>query len=199
MKNFQKIAVGVDVGALRHGLKLVPELWDQWALRKVTSQHSETQSIILRGNPYTEGEDINSVLFGTHCENYPAFAHLPQARRLVFGLMAQVEGEELGRVIISKSAPGVNVLRHTDLIPMPLGARPIQPADYYERYHIVLQSQPGCLFECGGETVAMAMGEIWWFDNTQPHEVVNNSADDRVHLIVDVRVGHYNYVPGFGP
>jgi hypothetical protein len=34
----------------------------------------------------------------------------------------------------------------------------------------------------------MAPGEIWWFDNSVEHEVINNSAGDRIHLIVDVRM-----------
>jgi hypothetical protein len=33
----------------------------------------------------------------------------------------------------------------------------------------------------------MAPGEAWWFDNAQEHEVINNSADDRIHMIVDIR------------
>jgi aspartyl/asparaginyl beta-hydroxylase (cupin superfamily) len=33
----------------------------------------------------------------------------------------------------------------------------------------------------------MAAGEVWWFDNTVEHEVVNNSADDRIVLICDIR------------
>ena len=30
-------------------------------------------------------------------------------------------------------------------------------------------------------------GEVWWFDNARTHEVVNNSAGDRIHMIVDIR------------
>jgi len=33
----------------------------------------------------------------------------------------------------------------------------------------------------------MRQGEIWWFDNSVEHEVMNNGADDRVLLIVDIR------------
>jgi hypothetical protein len=31
------------------------------------------------------------------------------------------------------------------------------------------------------------MGEFWWFDNRVPHSIVNNSADDRIMLVMDVR------------
>ena len=196
MQNFQKITTGVDVLPLRHALMLVPELWDKYSLRKRAEQHAGVQSIILRCNPYSKGQDINDVLFGTHCENYPAAALLPRAWRLVMGLMAQVEGEELGRVVIARARPGETVHPHTDLIPnAPAGA--VQPAEYYQRYHIVVQSQPGCVFTCGDESVQMGIGEVWWFDNTKVHSVVNNSPDDRVHLIVDIRAASFNYTPGF--
>jgi len=33
----------------------------------------------------------------------------------------------------------------------------------------------------------LVSGEVWWFDNTQEHEVMNNSADDRIVMIVDIR------------
>jgi hypothetical protein len=33
----------------------------------------------------------------------------------------------------------------------------------------------------------MAPGEVWWFDNSKMHEVINNSADDRLTMIVDIR------------
>ena len=39
-----------------------------------------------------------------------------------------------------------------------------------------------------GVIVNMLTGEIWWFNNQAEHEIINNSADDRIHLIVDIRV-----------
>ena len=62
------------------------------------------------------------------------------------------------------------------------------PVEYYERYHIVLSGHPGSIFRAGDEQVTMLTGEVWWFDNTKEHEVINNSADDRIHLIVDIKV-----------
>jgi hypothetical protein len=33
----------------------------------------------------------------------------------------------------------------------------------------------------------MPKGTIWWFDNEKEHEVINNSANDRIHMVVDIR------------
>jgi hypothetical protein len=93
-------------------------------------------------------------------------------------LMTFVGGERLGRVMINKIAPGGIIYPHRDTE---------AHADYYSRFHIVLQSQPGALFRAGDEQVHMATGEVWWFDNSEEHEVTNNSADDRIHMVVDIR------------
>jgi hypothetical protein len=33
----------------------------------------------------------------------------------------------------------------------------------------------------------MATGDIWWFNNRIEHEVINNSATERIHMVVDIR------------
>ena len=32
-----------------------------------------------------------------------------------------------------------------------------------------------------------AGNRTWWFNNKEVHEVINNSADDRIHMVVDIR------------
>jgi hypothetical protein len=56
------------------------------------------------------------------------------------------------------------------------------------RYHVVVRGEPGSLFRCGDETVNMRTGEVWAFNALLEHEVMNNSADDRIHLLVDCRI-----------
>lgn len=178
MKNFLKIADGIDVTPLLMALKANPELWNQNTLRTehVGTAHHEVDDIWLRFNDLKEG--IDAVADGHESVNYPAFFALPQARPLVFGLMARVEGERLGRCLITQLKPGKKILPHED------GG---SHAAYYERFHIVLQSLPGNHFRCGDEAIGMKAGEVWWFDNAVEHEVINNSSDDRIHLIVDIR------------
>lgn len=92
--------------------------------------------------------------------------------------MAFVNGERLGRCIINKIKSGGVIYPHCD------GE---EHASYWDRFHIVLSSSAGCNFRCGDETVHMNQGEVWWFNNKIEHEVVNNSADDRIHLVIDIR------------
>lgn len=93
-------------------------------------------------------------------------------------LMARVGGEPLGRVMVNKIKPGGCIFPHADT--------PAHAA-YYTRFHILLDSSPGVLFRCDDEQTYMAPGECWWFNNALEHEVINNSATDRIHMIVDIR------------
>ena len=161
---------------LAHALHTRPDLWNRNALRRASAELSECDDIWLRFP--TEATCVEQGVGALECVNYPALAELPQVRPIVFSLMRQVEGERLGPVMITRLAPGKRIYPHDD------GAA---HTSYYKRYQIALQSLPGVLFRAGDETVAMRTGEIWWFDNSVEHEVVNNSADDRLALIVDIR------------
>jgi hypothetical protein len=182
MNHFHCLANGADVAPLMNAIARNSVLWNQHDLRTThpSSPHTEVSDIWLRFNDlkkYKDG-DQQSVLDEHESANYPAMFALPQARALIFGLMSRVEGERLGRCLITKLPPGGKITPHVDG-----GAH----AAYYDRYHIVLNGLPGSIFRCGDEQVCMRTGEVWWFDNAVEHEVINNSADDRVHLIVDIR------------
>lgn len=201
MKNFLKMADGIDVYPLLYAIHRQPHLWNQHSTRTAhqDSVHRGVDDITLRYNKFNRGEDfVEKVCSEIQCVNYPAFAQLPEAIPLVFALMSRVQGEHLGRVLIAKMHPGTIIPIHSDIIPQATKAFPnkIAPAVYYDRYHIVLKSHPGVVFKTGDEEVYMGTGEAWWFDNTKDHEVINNSVDDRIHLIIDIRSHQYdNYIP----
>jgi quercetin dioxygenase-like cupin family protein len=92
--------------------------------------------------------------------------------------MRQVEATRLGRVIITKLPKGKTITPHVDG-----GA----PATYYERYQVALQCLPGNKFIIGDEAVSFKSGEVWHIDNKVEHSVINNSADDRIVCIIDLR------------
>ena len=80
--------------------------------------------------------------------------------------------------MVNKLRPGGKIYPHADTL---------EHAEYWDRYHFVLQSGPGCNFRCGDEMVNMQTGGVYWFQNAIEHEVINNSSDDRIHMIVDIR------------
>lgn len=73
-------------------------------------------------------------------------------------------------------APGARVPEHADI-------------NYHwhsrVRLHIPIFTRPEVRFHCDGESVHMAAGEAWIFDNWRRHHVENNSSAERIHLVAD--------------
>lgn len=183
MRYFQKLAENIDIIPVLAALSRQPELWDQETLRTTHpgTPHAQVNDIWIRFNDLAEWKrtgDPASVIDQHESIWYPAAAKLPQLRPLLFGVMQRVEAERLGRVIITRLAPGGSIAPHEDSG---------DHAAYYTRYHLMLQNYPGSTFLCGGEEVYMRPGELWFFRNEVTHSVVNNSTDDRITLIIDVR------------
>lgn len=189
MRNFMRLAQNAAVAPLLlalHRFEKSRGIWreDTYLRDYPQGPFGDVESVILRFPPRSVHETEEALK--DHLSNIDqhenvdqeAFKLLPEARPLVFGVMAAVQGERLGRVMINKLRPGGRIYRHADTP---------EHAAYWDRHHIVLQSGPGVAFMCGDEQVYMAPGDIWWFDNSQEHEVINNSADDRIHMIIDVR------------
>jgi len=53
------------------------------------------------------------------------------------------------------------------------------------RVHVPVITRPEVRFHCAGESVHMAAGEAWIFDNWREHRVENASPAARVHLVAD--------------
>lgn len=177
MDNFYKLSTATIAGLMLQ-IKQAPELWDANDLRTKHSgsAHSEASDIWLRFNEIPDNPE--TVIDDKICMNYPAFYTLSEAQSIIFPLMARVKGESLGRCMITRLAPGKRIYPHADM-----GA----PAEYFERYHIALNVAPGVQFRCGDEYADMRTGDVWWFNNCIEHEVINNSSEDRITMIVDIR------------
>ncbi|ANA34441.1 aspartyl/asparaginyl beta-hydroxylase domain-containing protein [Ralstonia mannitolilytica] len=190
MRNFLKLAEGVNVKPLVNALYRKPDLWkaDDFLRKYPQGPFGDTDTVYLRFQDHVqvqsaEEEELykQNKLAGHdlhECPWRPEVDQLPEARALIMALMTATGATRLGRCMINRLVQGGKIFRHAD-----------SPwhASYWDRYHIVLQSEPGNVFTCGEEQIWMRPGEIWWFQNAIEHEVVNNSADDRIHLVVDLR------------
>lgn len=195
MKHFHFLAHGLDVNPLMLAIRRQPGLWkeDTFLRHYPQGPFGQTETIMIRFPEKVEGlteEQIEAYkanqLAGYdqyEAVNYPAMAALPEVRKLVFDLMARVQGERLGRVMINKVTPGGRIFPHADTP---------EQTRYYTRFHIVLHGLPGAVLRCGegddAEQINMNTGDCFWFNNALTHEVVNNSADDRVSMVVDIRL-----------
>lgn len=186
MRHFFRIGQGLDVIPLMAAIYRQPELWreDTYLRDYPQGPFGDVDSIILRFPKKivaaTQAEAEQHLLTNDQHEsvNTPSYDRLPEARPLVMNLMQYVGGTRLGRVIINRIRPGGVITPHVDTK---------DHAEYYRRHHIVLQSAPGVDFRCEDEHACMSAGEVWWMNNAVEHEVINNSATDRIHLIIDIR------------
>jgi hypothetical protein len=178
MQHFLRLADSVDITPVLRELATQPELWNANPLRTQHpgTAHADASDIWLWFNEIPT--DSSAVINDIQTIPYLAWTQLPSLRRIVLDLMHRVNGVQLGRCIITKLPPGGQITPHVDQ-----GA----PAEFYVRYQIALQSLPGALFHCEDETVNFRGGEVWWINNRVEHSVVNNSADDRIVCIVDIR------------
>jgi hypothetical protein len=190
MRNFQKISHGLDTTPIVNAVLRQPELWNTERLRTTHpgTPHADVEDILLRFNDLTpykiavaEGKEVSEYA-GTVIDEhesicFPAWHALPQVHEIIFDLMRYTRAIRLGRVIITRLAPGKVITPHVD------GG---SHAAYYRRYQLMLNNNPGSLFHCGGETVTMKTGELWWFNNGLEHSVENYSAEDRIAMIIDL-------------
>lgn len=178
MRHFLQIG-SIDPVPTLAALATKPDLWNENPLRTQHpgTAHAEADDIWLLFNRIPE--NAAEVVDELHVLPYRAWGELPHLRAQVLDLMRRVDGVALGRVMLTRLKPGKRIYPHADA-----GA----PAEYYTRYQIVLQSLPGCTFRIGEETAQFPSGSVWWIDNRTEHEVTNNSTDDRIVCIVDVRL-----------
>lgn len=185
MRNFLKIAEGVNIRPALLSLYRQPDLWNTVGLRTQTpgSPHAAAEDIILRLEP------LDGSMPERTCIWYDAAARLPEIRELVMGLCAQVGCEQLGRVMVTRLEPGHCIIPHSDV-----GNHPLQYCRFrfWGRYHLVLQSDSAALFRCEDEVVHMAPGEVWYFRNDLEHEVFwqGQGEQDRLHVIADIHTAN---------
>jgi hypothetical protein len=115
------------------------------------------------------GEETDSV----HGQMLPTrwLANMPYLRQVLAGF-----GVVWSRSRLMRLAPGAGVPEHADI-------------NYHwhtrVRLHIPVFTSPEVRFHCDGQSVHMAAGEAWIFDNWRRHHVENKAATERVHLVAD--------------
>lgn len=183
MRNFLLIGRGVNVIPLAVQIQRQPELWmaDTYLRTYPQGPFEDVETIFVRFPPASVSELEQSARDPHECVWMDGWLKLPAVRPLVFSLMSQVEGERLGRVMLNRIRAGGRIFPHADT--------PVH-AQYWDRFHYVIAGGPGVDFRCGDEHVTMQTGEAWWFQNALEHEVLNNSGQDRIHLIIDIRTQH---------
>lgn len=176
MKYFQRLEADVDPHTLLEEIAAVDRAWDAVTGRqdKIAVQR-EARAIPLRGLKKSaigarKRRDVHESRWTTASKSYPL-------ARAFLERTASERDSLLGRAKIVCLPAGRRVYPHVDR------------GEYYRlrhRYHLVLRSTDGSRLEAGDEEVRMREGELWWFDNDQMHEALNDGEHDRIHMIFDL-------------
>ncbi|MEO1778549.1 MAG: aspartyl/asparaginyl beta-hydroxylase domain-containing protein [Pseudomonadota bacterium] len=176
MKYFKKIRSDVPVGPFLSEIARVDDAWANATGRqdKIAVQR-EALAIPLRGLRKSmllgrARRDVHESRWTTGSVNFPV------ARAFLEDVSAELDAD-LSRAKIVCLPAGKKVYPHIDR------------GEYYRfrgRYHFVLKSSAGSWLKAGDEEVRMQEGELWWFDNDQMHEALNDGDQDRVHIIFDL-------------
>jgi hypothetical protein len=183
MNNFSLITK-VDVSTLVRSLEINEELWDQCTLRTyyIGSAHSEANDIVIR---YPSLKQSSLEIFNDlECEWFPASFEIP-VKEHIYGLMQLVLGDRVGRCCITRLKPGCEIFPHIDE-----GI----PSKYYQRFHICLKNSDGSIFKCEDEIFTPTVGDVYIVANHKIHSVENNTTEDRLTLIIDIRTPLFEHI-----
>lgn len=187
MKHFDRIATGIDTSEIRAVLDRWPEIWTSgpdsvpphigrdvrpWSATANTTPDCDWLTIYLRWLVFTPIPDQYGC--DPRIDN---IAHWARRTVRTASLLAGFSSREreIGRILLTKLAAGGRVPPHID------------SDQGFSRFHLVITSDPRCLFTVEDESVHMAPGELWRFDHLRTHSVANDGPD-RIHLILDAVV-----------
>lgn len=188
---FQCIAKDIPVQPLVDRIEAMPELWTEITARQTTpgTPHHDTESIFLR---WCAGESVEEAFFDLIAIDYPAAKSLlPEVAapfdQALDAITTTGAIGEIGRVMIPSLRAGGRIDEHSDWGPY---------ATKFDRFHLILKSEPGNVFHVGDASFGGRPGDLWWFNHKLPHSVENNSGEPRWHMIIDVEAPHYRAFRG---
>ncbi len=178
MKNIELLLTGVDVSAIYWNLLKNPLLWNQHTGRtdNPESPHHGLDDIWVR---FGDQERIKDN--APHDAFWYPSAEVLGVKRLCLDLMHHVGGVELGGVLITRIPPGATCKPHEDH-----GWH----AKRYEKFAVQIASAPGQAFCFEDESLETKPGDVYWFDNSNMHWVINDTPYERVTMICCIRREH---------
>lgn len=173
---------GIDIAPLLAQVRAHPELWDIddiWTRNKPNSAIYGVSNIVLRWNKIVDGDK-------------ESFSILWEARSIVDGIVDACGADFLGKVLITRLRPGQNINPHIHVSPRGVPR-------VYHTFQVPLSVAPGCVFGCADEDprdsglweenqIHMEPGNVYWFENTVSHWVTNNSDQERISMLMDIRL-----------
>lgn len=159
---FFRLPVRFDAARLRAEIEALPE--SAWAPHPNRIEGNSSLRLISSGGG--DNDDLHGQM-----EPTPHLQQCPYIRQVLASF-----GVVWSRSRLMRLAPRSIVPEHADIN---------YQWFYRVRMHIPVITRREVRFHCGGQTVHMAPGEAWLFDNWRRHSVENPTDDERIHLVAD--------------
>jgi len=155
-----------------------PDIWDALPMRtQGDSPHRELSDIWVRYNPIENFNDIERFNAQHVSEWYPVVEKLPSAKILCEKIAYDFEAD-LGGVLITKIPPHKQCYPHIDK-----GWH----ARYYDKFALQVKGNKKQSFHVEDEVLVTEDGDLFEFENSRVHWVLNDSDEARVTMIVCLR------------
>ena len=152
--------------------------WNSYQLRTnaETSPHRQAEDIWLRYGSLDDEAVKTDQPFKSEWYPYPELVAV--CKPLVETVYKAVNGIELGGVLITKIPAGKQVYPHTDK-----GWH----ASNYSKYCVCIKANIEQSFCFKGSSLWTQSGQVFFFDNSYQHWVLNPSTEDRISLICCIK------------
>jgi hypothetical protein len=170
-----------DTTALMDQLNAHPEVWNTIKHRTANhaSPHREVSDIWVRYNPIKNYSGDMGKFNSEHVsEWYPVVDQLPQAMALSLAIGIEFFAQSIGAVLITKIPAGKTCYPHIDQ-----GWH----ARHYEKLALQVKGNHEQSFHVQDEVLRTEDGDLFAFDNSHTHWVLNPSDEDRITMIVCIR------------
>ncbi len=149
-------------------------LAQEWKLHFNQNDFAGSWTGIALRSATGNSQDIHAHPVDDAWHDTPLLAHCPYFREALGNFQCEIETVRLLRL-----APGSVIKEHRD--------RGLGYAFDVFRIHIPIRTDAAVSFIVGGEELPMKSGECWYADFDLPHSVTNDSASERVHLVIDCK------------
>ena len=164
----------LEISEISSEIKEYYEEWDLDTTRQEKYQtHQSTKMFQIMGMDYYVG--LNDEKVATIFNQM----HLPSAQKELEDICKKIEEISEGKVIrieFINMKPKSRVRTHKDRSDILYVAR---------RFHIPIKTNPKVFFKSGDSLKILKPGILYELNNINYHSVMNNSDENRIHLIID--------------
>lgn len=170
------VASGLGMRDLAWALQEHSDLWNIHPARTSdpSSPHRDVDDIYVRHAP--PGTKDTTVEY--EAVWYEPIASLLPVKNIVYDLARAFRADRVGHVLITRIPPGKMVRAHTDIN---------WGTGFYRKFGIQIASAPGQAFCFDKVSHVSKPGDVFEFDNSFRHWVLNQSSEARVTMFVGLR------------